>query len=315
MDCPVFHRPSPGPASHATAPGTPRSRHISRAPHADRHQLALRRLFERISESAKLPLGIQRILQVTADKAASIDDLCQAIRADEMLAARIVRRVNSSFFGIEREIDDLHTALGLLGFRETRSTCLAACFEGFYKTSADHRRYSGGSLWRHCRAAAQIAERLAGSVEAVESDEAYAAGLLHHVGTTLLATHLRQHFCQLLELVVPNQPMRAIERQVLSFDQAELGAFVVRHWGLSMAITDAIRYYRYPEQYAGPHRQHVHILCLSDFLCHQAGIASVGVPHVGPPRDDVLQSLGFTRASLKRLSSDTFASLAEPDAR
>ena len=165
------------------------------SPLSDRHRDALERLFDRITELSTLPVIAKEILRVASSPNATVEDLRELIQQDVALAASVLRRANSAFFGGRHKVADLRAAIAMLGFREIRSLCLTVFVSRMFDKPGEYRQYTRENLWRHCVATAIIAKKIARVTGRVPPDEAYVAGLLHHVGTILLDQYLRGQFC------------------------------------------------------------------------------------------------------------------------
>jgi len=285
--------------------------HVSPCSHA--HRIALERLFDRISFHASLPLIAERILALEKDPAASSDDLLDIIRSDAALTTNVVRRVNASYTGLTRRVVDLGSALSLLGFREVRNIALTVFLSRMFDSPAFYGTYSREGLWRHCSAVAVTSQTIARVTETVPTDEAYIAGLLHHLGTILIDQYLRSHFCRIVNVLDETTPTYIVERAVLSFDQSQLSEFVARRWHFSERVCDAVRYYQYPAQYAGNHRNLVNIVAVANFLCSRAGLTSLGLHNTIPPADGIFAALGLDRVMLAIIWDEVQATIPQAE--
>ena len=281
------------------------------SPFSNRHRIALERLFQRISELSTLPSIAQEIFRVANRPDAKVDELREIIQKDVALAASVLRRANSAFFGGRHKVSDLRAAITMLGFREIRSLCLTIFVSRMFDRPGKYRDYTRENLWRHCMATAIVARKIARVTELLPPDEAYVAGLLHHVGTILLDQHLRGQFCELIEKLDEATPTHLIEREIFSFDQGQLAEFVLTRWNFPEAICEAVRYYRYPEIYTGPHRVLVATVSLANYLCSRAGWTSLGIHNIASPRDETYSSLGLEQHVVSVIWDELQSSLAE----
>ena len=80
---------------------------------------------------ATLPAAAQKVLQLTEDENADAEKLRDAIQGDPVLVARILRRLNSSYYALSHKISDLKTAISLLGVREIRNLALTVFVSRF----------------------------------------------------------------------------------------------------------------------------------------------------------------------------------------
>jgi HD-like signal output (HDOD) protein len=291
--------------------GASQQRRRQLLPFSDRHRVALERLFDRISDLSTLPSIAQEIFRVANQPDANVDDLREVIQRDVALAASVLRRANSAFFGGRVKVSDLRAAIAMLGFREIRSLCLTVFVSRMFDRPGKYRGYTRENLWRHCVATAIIARKIARVSDRLPPDEAYVAGLLHHVGTILLDQHLRGQFCDLIERLDEMTPTYLVEREVFSFDQGQLGEYVLTRWNFPEQICEAVRYYRYPDIYDGPNRALVNTVALANFLASCAGWTSLGIQNVEMPQDETYAALGLDRHVVPAIWDDLQSSLAE----
>jgi HD-like signal output (HDOD) protein len=162
-----------------------------------------------------------------------------------------------------------------------------------YNSPGSYRGFSRDGLWRHCLATALTASEIARLTGKEIAEEAYVCGLLHHIGTILIDQYLRSHLIHIIDQVDGFQPTYLVERGELSFDQGQLGAYVLGRWHLPELVTHAVCCYRYPGAYCGPHRFMVHTAALADHLCSRGGLTSLGVDNTRVPGPDSYDLLGL----------------------
>jgi HD-like signal output (HDOD) protein len=264
----------------------------------DSRRAALERLFSRIGEVASLPAAAQKILSLTEDLETSPEEIRDAIQSDPVLVARLLRRLNSSYYSLSQKVVDLKTAVTLLGTREVRNLALTVFVSRFYEASGTHGTYKRENLWSHCvgvGAAARLVARVCGRGV---PEEAFIGGLLHDLGLILLDQSLRRHFYSVIDAIDPATPTHIVENRILTFDHALLGGFVARKWNIPDQVVAAITYHHQPWVYTGPHKDLVNVVAVANYLCSRAGLTSLGVHNVAAPPDDVYSGLGLDQVSL-----------------
>jgi HD-like signal output (HDOD) protein len=271
---------------------------VTPLPSAEIRQAALERLFSRIGDVAPLPAAAQKILSLTQNPDCSLDELREAIQSDPVLVARLLRRLNSSYYSLSQKVVDLKTALTLLGTREIRNLALTVFVSRYYENSASHGTYNRESLWSHCvgvGAAARLVARVCGRGV---PEEAFISGLLHDLGLILLDQSLRKHFHSVIDALDAATPTHIVETRLLTFDHAVLGGFVARKWNFPEPVVAAITFHHQPWCYTGPHKDLVNVVSVANYLCSRAGLTSLGVHNVAPPPDAVYAGLGLDQVSL-----------------
>jgi len=206
------------------------------------------KMLELVTEIDALPV-IPKIFQEIRDELAkpepSIDRIADSITQDVGLMAKILKLVNSPFFGLPTHIDSMHKAITMLGLETIKALILSA----HLFTSLDGHILSGfklNMLWEHCFRVANIARLIA---ECDKADKnvivsCRMAGLLHDVGKLILINYFPKRYEQVLKSVRENGgPVYRIEREVFGTSHAEMGAYLMGLWGMSHEVVHAIGYH------------------------------------------------------------------------
>jgi HD-like signal output (HDOD) protein len=267
-------------------------------PMTEQRRQALERLFSRIGDVAMLPAAAQKVLKLTEDENASADQLREAIQGDPVLVARILRRLNSSYYALSQKVSDLKTAISLLGMREIRNLALTVFVSRFFEGGAAHGIYKRENLWSHSVGVAVASRLVARVCGRGVGEEAYIAGLLHDIGLILIDQTLRRHFYKVLDELDAGTPTHVVESRILTFDHALLGGFVARKWNFPDPVADAITFHHQPWCYTGEHQDLVNVVSVANYLCSRAGVTSLGVHNVPSPPDAVYSGLGLDQVTL-----------------
>lgn len=270
---------------------------------------ALERLFQRLGEVACLPSSAMLILQLDEQRNSRIDDLCHIIKGDPALAARVLQRVNSAFYGLRRQVADLRTAVGLLGFREIRNLAITVLMGRLFIQPGAYGNFSREKLWTHCVAVATTSRLVSLVCGRGVPDECYVGGLLHDLGLMLIDQYLRSHFYRVLRKLNERTPTSLVEQRILSFDHAQLGAYVAHQWRFPDSVGAAIGFHHRPGDYSGPHADFVSVVAIADYLCSRWGYTSLGVQNNAAPSDSVYKQLNLDETNLKIIWDEMEGSL------
>ncbi len=194
-----------------------------------------------IKEISTLPQIMSRIMQIITDEKSCASDLAEEIAKDKSLTAKILKIVNSAYYGFYREIVKIPDAVVVLGFNEIRRLSLAiSVFDMFGGTErAEHRL----RLWNHSLACAAMCDILA-KEWGVQEKGAFTAGLLHDIGKTVLDQYFPSMFTAVQEYM-EQRSVRAheAERILFGFDHADIGFWLSDRWNLPATLSEAIRYH------------------------------------------------------------------------
>lgn len=276
---------------------------------------ALSKLFLKIGDIASLPSSAQQVLRLTEqpDSDEIREQLRDAIQADAGLVARILRRLNSSYFGLSHRVGQIGAAINLLGVREIRNLALTVFLSKSFEPQSDYGSYRRKELWLHSvavGAAGRLVSRICGRAN---PDEAYTAGLLHDIWLILIDQTFKRQFRQVLDRINDRTPTCQAENEILTFDHASLGGFVAEQWRFPPQITEAIAWHHEPHNYQGEHKDLVNVVSVANYLCSRAGYTSLGVQNVTPPPDSINAQLGLDQVSFSIIVSELDATLQKAE--
>ncbi|MEZ7197096.1 response regulator [Pseudodesulfovibrio karagichevae] len=203
------------------------------------------RLVTEIDALPVIPRIFQEIREELAKPEPSIDRIADSITQDVGLTAKILKLVNSPFFGLPAHIDSMHKAITMLGLETIKALILST----HLFTSYDGHALPGlklNMLWEHCFRVANIARLIAECDKADKNVIANCrmAGLLHDVGKLILINYFPERYGQVLQMTRENGgPVYRNEREVFGTSHAEMGAYLMGLWGMSHEVVHAIGYH------------------------------------------------------------------------
>ncbi|MBN2022086.1 MAG: HDOD domain-containing protein [Pirellulales bacterium] len=199
----------------------------------------LAQLVGRARQLFSLPAVAMEVLELTSNPTVDARALKECIENDPALTSRLLRVVNSSLFGLPREVSDLNQALALLGTKPLKMLVL-----GFSLPVGLFEGISGDLLaqyWRHTLTKAVAARELAETIWNESGDEAFLAGLLQDLGVLLLVDQLGAPYIRLLEKAFRHgADLGPFETQAMGFNHVELSARLLESWGLPATLVQAV---------------------------------------------------------------------------
>ncbi len=187
-----------------------------------------------------LPAVTRQLLTVLRDDNASADDVTKVLSGDPALAAKVLKLVNSSFYGVSCEVTTISRAVVILGFTGVRNLALSfGSVEALQKMGGD---LDLNSFWAHAMANAAAAQCLAPAVSRrTDPEEAFIAGLMHDIGAYVLAAAVPEQYAKILK--EDARERLALEKKELGFTHAEVGAGLLKFWGLPDAFANAAQHH------------------------------------------------------------------------
>jgi len=227
----------------ACAPVTCRNNHILDLPDPTSAMTCstapLDRLVSKAGQLYSLPAVAMDVLELTNNPHVDVAALKQCIENDPALTIKVLRVVNSSLFGLSREVSDLSQGLALLGIKPLKLLVLGfslpeALFDGVAAEIL-------GRYWRHTLVKAVAAREISETLCGQSGDEAFIAGLLQDLGILLLIQALGEPYVRFLEKVhATGGDLAACETESLGFDHTVLTSRLLDEWGLPDAMVQAV---------------------------------------------------------------------------
>lgn len=201
--------------------------------------LILDDVIRQIRELPSLPAVVLELLSSMEQQDIDVHVLAHKIELDQAMAAKTLRIANSSFYGMQSEVTSIAQAVSVLGFHSIRTVVTACALTGSFAPVAGSG-FDFQGFWRHSLATAVVARLLAPHMR-VNPETAFTAGLLHDLGTLVLATRFpdqhalvrsyrQRHDCQMIEA----------ELAVLAIDHAQVGSALAAYWKFPAAIQQAV---------------------------------------------------------------------------
>ena len=83
-----------------------------------------RQLMTAIDRMPAFPKSVQQVLELTRDLNCAPRDLVQVIERDPVLTVKILKVVNSAYFGLSRPVTSVNHAVVFLGFNTIKNLSL-----------------------------------------------------------------------------------------------------------------------------------------------------------------------------------------------
>jgi len=219
---------------------------------------------------------------VKSDKSGNAE-IAALIRHDPSLTARLLRMVNSVYFGLSAKVNNIDEAVLYLGLRQIRELSMATpVIEDMAKLSPSSIQLPWREMWQHSIGTAIMTrDVLATTNLLVDDDTDYIVGLLHNVGKVVLATAWSKEFAVVAAGDHADaEAVCAAEREAIGWDHTEIGAHYLERHQLAPEIVEAVRFHANP-QGAGDHRMYAAAVQVADLAVREAGIVS-GFERVPP---------------------------------
>ncbi len=192
--------------------------------------------------------------------------IAEIIRRDPSLTSRLLRLVNSVYYGLSTPVNSIEEAVFYLGVRQIRQlVTVTPVIEDFQRLTRQCV-FPWREFWQHCIGTAILTHEITGAVQEPADDSDYIAGLVHDVGKIIMASTFPDHFAEIHRQAVSGaRDLAEIENEVLGVDHAELGGLYLERHRLSELLVQTARYHHHPEK-AGSHGHLTASVQIADLL-------------------------------------------------
>lgn len=208
----------------------------------------LKQLAARIDSLPSLPTLYAELVRALESEDSSVQQIGDIISKDPGLTAKILKMVNSSFFGLLQRVSNPAKAVSLLGLDLVQTIVLASgTFEKFNKLKL--KGVSIERMWDHAMATALLAKTIAqeARLDRADVDTAFMSGLLHDIGKLLIAANMPDDYRLVTDHMSANGcSMASSENQIIGTTHAAIGAYLLGLWGLPDPIIEAVALHHNP---------------------------------------------------------------------
>lgn len=206
-------------------------------------------IFERCN-FPDLPAAAVHILRLAERRTVGLDELAEVIGSDPALSGAIIRAINSSFYGLRRKVTSVRQAVALLGLQSVQTLVLGLSLSN--AVPPDARDAEVAAYWRRCVYSAAAARALAARFLPGSVEDCFIAALLMDLGTLMLDQALGERYGRVARAARTHSELAACETSALDVNHAEVGAMLVRHWGLPAALEVPVGAHHGPQTVENP---------------------------------------------------------------
>jgi len=268
---------------------------------------------KQLGQLATLPSVTLKIMRLADDPNATGDALDQLLAADPALGARVLRVVNSAFYGLPGTVSTTRAAIVRLGFAAIRNIAIAASLTRMFRGGHVSDTFDAKELWQHSVAVAEAARLLAVRTRRGSPDEALLAGLLHDIGMIVAMQTSRSEFERLLRALDDPTPLTfaQAESDHLHTTHEMLGAALSVSWGFPNALTLVTGHHHAPMLVPAADRVLPALVHVADHLAAQCQLGYTRTVSAEGIEVGVLEWLGLTEADLAAVRDTLPAATSE----
>lgn len=281
--------------------------------------VAIDQLLSKVVELSTLPEVTRQILAITEDPNSTARDLNEVLRHDMALSSKILRVVNSAFYGLPGRVADLDRAIVLLGFQAVRNLSIAATMAAlFRKPETEGDGFDIKRLWRHSVATAVAAKSIATTIGSRNvAEEAFLAGIIHDLGVLVLYQYAQKEFLKAVELLSPDVSLLQAERELFSGDHQSVGQDLAKRWKFPRSLQLVAGYHHRPQKLSDELRMLPSIVAMAGYVADETGhsfLTGGAVESKGTKYAEVAEAIGLTAEQQRQIMGSMEELVRQADA-
>lgn len=201
-------------------------------------------LMDRLFSSPQLPsmpAVAMQIIDLVQQDEANVDKIAETVSLDPALSTKMLKTVNSSFYGLPKTIGSVNQAIVVLGLNSVKTLALGFSLVGKL-TQSNGEGFDQTAYWRRSLYCATAAKLLCEKLNIVQAEEVFMASLLQDVGQLAFVQVLEEEYAAILNATGgDHRKLSEIEREKLGGDHTEIGGALTESWGLPPLLVESIR--------------------------------------------------------------------------
>jgi putative nucleotidyltransferase with HDIG domain len=205
---------------------------------------------QKVRDIPSLPEVVTKVMELVQNPNSSAAQLSRIISHDPGLTSRVLRLVNSAYYGFPKQISSIQHAVMILGFTTMRGLVLSSSiFKIFTPKSGDQRLLDYRKFWKHSLISAICAKNINSYLRLMQDEDIFSSAILHDIGKIILDQYDHENYTKayskVLNQIFFDQVLNA-EKEFCSVDHQETGFMIADGWNLPESISEVIRYHHNP---------------------------------------------------------------------
>ncbi|MDH3762487.1 MAG: HDOD domain-containing protein [Gammaproteobacteria bacterium] len=199
-------------------------------------------LLKQAGELPSLPEVYIRVTELLESETSTADKIGAAVQTDPTLTARILKLINSAYFGLRNQVTSIPQAVTLLGRQQLQQVLVGSVLSGVFK-DFDLSAFPLRDFWQHSVKTAIIARQLAmQNARIIDHEAFFTAGLLHDIGWLVIAKVNPGSYMQITELArAENREIIDVEADKFGVTHIDVGVALLEKWGIPGLITQCVK--------------------------------------------------------------------------
>lgn len=260
----------------------------------------------KIGDIATLPEVTAKIIAVVDDPKSTARDLHLIIKNDPALSTKILKVVNSAFYGLPGQVSEIDRAIVLLGLSAVKNIAISASISRLFSGERISDQFSARDIWKHSVGVACATRQFCCALgKKAFAEEAFLAGLIHDLGLLVQRQAFPEQLTETIKLTSKGgRSYSQIEKDIIGADHQALGAALAAKWKFPRALQTVIGYHHKIDKLTEDTRLLPVIVYIADVLCCHERIGFYLTADGQPLDDTLLESVGLSEAEFNQVRQE-----------
>lgn len=204
---------------------------------------------DRVRDIPSLPEVVTKVMELVQNPKSSAAQLSAVIAHDPGLTSRVLRLVNSAYYGFPKQISSIQHAIMILGFTTMRGLVLSSSIFKIFAPKGDRLiTLDYKKLWKHSLVTAIAAKMINQYLRLQNDEDIFSAGILHDIGKIILDQYDHENYVKVLSesSTTFGSSLLALEEKHCEISHQEIGYIVAEGWNLPQTLADVLKYHHNP---------------------------------------------------------------------
>jgi HD-like signal output (HDOD) protein len=262
------------------------------------------RLNRYIDSMPSLSITVSKILEVTKNPQVTAKDLNKVISLDPVLVGKVLKLVNSAYYGLSNKVTSLVTAIIMLGINTIKNLALSTAVLGNMRKGSSFKTLNVDGFWRHSIGVGATSKLIATKIgiPANRTEEYFIGGLLHDIGKIPLNVIFEEEYLRAIQQAdMHKSQLIEMEKELIGITHCEVGKMIGEKWRLTDETYECILYHHDPNMASEKNFKLVSSVYIANIYCNLNEVGFSGNRYTKKIEDYLLSSVGVTEEYLDEI--------------
>lgn len=199
-------------------------------------------LIKKFITAKTLPHVAIRLTKLISDENSTMQDFEKMMKMDPTLVLRLLRVVNSSYYGLRQKVNSISRAVVVIGMNNLRNMIVTEALKDIFKESQEQGALSRNRLWLHCAAVSICSQMISERIFGQNGENAFLCGILHDIGMIVEDQTTHDLFNRMCKAYAQDSgPIIDHEKEIIGTDHCEVGYLLAKDWNLPFEVQEGIK--------------------------------------------------------------------------